>query len=145
MIKKYTSDDFHRCRELFVEVFNGPPWNDKWTDESARIYLQELTDHRRFLGYTSWDNGSLTGVVFCHMKHYYRGDEIFIDEMFISPGRQRKGLGSELMREVESYTAKNSIISVTLLTGVDKPAFDFYLKLGYKHAEHLAFMHKRVL
>ena len=145
MIKTFSIDDIQKCSELFIDVFNGSPWNDKWTSETANIYLQELIDNKRFLGFTLWDNDLLIGAVFCHMKNHYRGDEIFVDEMFISPDYQRKGYGMKLMNEVEKFAKDNSFISITLLTGKGKTAFDFYEKFGCKHLEYLAFMYKRMV
>ena len=97
---------------------------------------------------TSWQmlsHTSIIGAVFCHMKNHYRGDEIFVDEMFISPECQRKGHGTKLMNEVEKFAKDNSFISITLLTGKGKPAYDFYEKFGCKHLDHLAFMYKRMV
>jgi len=144
MIKEFSDDDFQKCCELLVCVFNGPPWNDKWTNDTACIYLRELTDNRRFLGYTLWDDTVLLGAVFAHAKSHYRGDEIFIDELFVSPDHRHKGCGTALMDEVEKYAKENSFISITLLTSIEKPAFQFYEKFGCKHLDHLAFMYKRI-
>ena len=143
MIREFTIADFQKCRELYIRVFNNEPWNDDWTTESANAYLQELTEHNRFLGYTLWDENILIGAIFAHKKRF-KGDEIFIDELFISPDYQRAGYGTMLMEEVEEYANKNSFVSVTLLTSIRKPAFNFYEKLGYKHLNYLAFMYKRM-
>jgi len=32
-----------RCAELFVAVFSGPPWHERWTIESASQRLAEIT------------------------------------------------------------------------------------------------------
>lgn len=145
MIKEFSANDFQECCDLFIKVFNGAPWNDKWTNETAQTYLQELTDNKRFLGYTLWNDKLLVGVVFCHKKNHYRGDEIFIDEMYIFPDCQRKGYGMKLMKKVELFAKENSVISITLLTGKNTPAFEFYEKFGCKHLEHLSFMYKRIV
>jgi len=142
MIKEFSVNDLQKCCDLYIRVFNSEPWNDNWTDEMAHMYLHELTEHKRFLGYTLWDDDCLIGAVFAHMKRF-KYDEIYIDEFFISPDYQRKGNGIMLMSAVEKFAKENSIVSVTLLTGVDKPAFNFYRKLGYKHLDYLAFMYKR--
>ena len=144
MIKDFSSSDLKKCRELYVRVFNGEPWNDNWTDEMAHAYLQELTEHKRFLGYTLWNVDCLLGAVFAHIKRF-KADEIFIDELFVSPDCQRRGNGVKLMGAVEEFAKASSIASVTLLTGADKPAFDFYKKLGYRHLDYLAFMYNRIL
>jgi len=144
MVREFSTNDLQKCCALFIRVFNDSPWNDNWTNETAYTYLQELVNNKRFLGYTLWDNGLLIGAVFCHMKNHYRGDEIFIDEMYISSDYQRKGHGMELMNAVEKYAKENYFISITLLTGIDKPAFNFYKKFGCKQLENLAFMYKRI-
>ena len=33
MIKEFSIDDFPKCNDLFVQVFNGAPWHDKWTTD----------------------------------------------------------------------------------------------------------------
>ena len=145
MIKSFAAEDFQKCCDLYIHVFNSPPWNDQWTNENVHVYLQELIDHKRFLGYTLWDDDILVGAIFAHMKNHYRGDEIFIDELFISQDHQRKGCGMLLMDTIENYATADLFISVTLLTGVGKAAFDFYEKRGYKHLDYLAFMYKRMV
>jgi GNAT superfamily N-acetyltransferase len=138
-------DDFQKCLQLFIHVFNGEPWYDKWTDDTAFNYLQELVDNKRFLGYTLWDNGKLAGAVFAHMKSHYKGDEIFVDELFVSPDCQRSGCGMALMGAVDKFAKENFIISITLLTGLGKPSFQFFSKFGCKHLDYLAFMYKRMV
>jgi len=86
----------------------------------------------------------LIGAIFCHMKNHYRGEEIFVDEMYISPAHQKKGYGTKLMNTVEEFARENNFISITLLTSMDKSAFTFYQEFGCKHLERLAFMYKRI-
>ena len=144
MIKPFSICDFDKCCDLFIKVFNEPPWNDNWTVETAKKRLKEFTDNKRFLGYTLWEDDMLIGAVFCHMKTHFSGDEIFIEELFVSQDYQRKGHGKALMNAVEQYAKENSFVSITLLTGTDSPAFEFYKNSGYEHLNSLAFMRKRI-
>jgi len=132
LIKEFSKNDFQKCCDLFIYTFNRPPWHDEWTNETAHIYLKELVDSKRFVGYTLWDNDSLIGVAFCHTRFNWRGDELAVDLMFISPDHQRKGCGLTLMNAVETFAKDNSCITITLSTGVDAPAFSFYEKLGFE-------------
>jgi GNAT superfamily N-acetyltransferase len=143
MIKNYTPDDFDRCCELYIQVFNGAPWFDKWTSESARAHVRELVDDNNFVGFTAWD-GDLVGAAFARTRTFYSGTELFIEELFIAPNCQRKGIGTALMREVESYAKSIAATNITLITGAGYPSFDFFAKCGCKHVDALAFMHKRV-
>jgi len=145
LIREFLNSDLQKCCEVFIQVFNTFPWNDKWTDKTACEYLKELIDNKKFIGYTLWDNSILVGAIFCHMKTHYKGDEIFVDELFISTEYQRKGYGSALMESIEKYARENSLRSITLLTSLGSPAFKFYEKLSYNQLNYLAFMYKRML
>ena len=144
MIKEFSIDDFPKCNDLFVQVFNGAPWHDKWTTDTANNYLRELIENNRFFGFTLWDNTVLVGTILCHAKNHYKGEEIFVDELFVSPDYQRKGHGMELMDAVDNFARENHFISVTLLTGKEKPSFHFFEKCGCKYLPYLAFMYKRI-
>ena len=144
MIKVFSFEDLNKCCELYLQVFNAPPWNDKWTEETAHRCLSDLVERKRFLGYTFWENDILVGAVFSHTKTFYTGDEIYIDELFISPDCQRKGYGMELMYAIEKYAKENSITCITLLTDIHKPAFEFYEKHDFSYVDRMVFMYKRL-
>ena len=144
MIKKFTMDALVACAELYAQTFNAPPWNDKWTVETASARLQEFVGHKRFFGFTLWEAGTLVGAVFCRAQTFYFGEEAYVDELFISPDCQRKGRGTALMQAVEAYAKEHSLVSITLLTSKEMPSFRFYEKLGWKHSKSMVFMHKRI-
>ena len=144
MIKPFLICDFDKCCELFIRVFNEPPWNDNWTIETASKRLKEFVDNKRFLGYTLWEDDVLLGAVFCQMKTHFSGDEIFVEELFVSQDYQGKGHGKTLMNAVEKYARENAFVSITLITSVGSSAFKFYENLDYKHLDFLAYMHRRL-
>jgi len=141
VIKEFSIFDFRKVCEVFMKAFNET-WNDEWTIETARMYLQELLDNKRFVGFTAWENNSLIGFAFCHTRYNWRGDDMTIDLMGISPGYQRKGYGEMLIKAVEKFSKENFLIGIGLMTGLNKPAFNFYEKLGFKNSEDAASMSK---
>jgi len=78
------------------------------------------------------------------METHYKGDIIFVEELFVSMEHQRKGHGAALMGKIEEYAKENSFVSVSLLTSKGSPPFKFYEKSGYTHLDFLAYMHKRI-
>ena len=142
VVKEFTAEAFQPCAELLVRTFNAPPWNDRWTAETANAYLRELVGRQRFLGFALWEEGALAGAALCHIKTHYEGDEIYIEDLFVAPDRQGKGHGTALMDAVEAYADAHELISVTLLTAKDKPSFRFYKKRGYRQAKSMVFMIK---
>lgn len=89
------------------------------------------------------ENGLLIGAAFCHLRYNWRGDELCLDIMYISPDYQRKGYGSVLLNSVEKFAKENACIVITLSTNIDTPAFKLYDKFGFKmHSADSAYMHK---
>ncbi|MCL1862259.1 MAG: GNAT family N-acetyltransferase [Defluviitaleaceae bacterium] len=144
MIKKFKPEDLKACCDLYIKTFNAPPWNDSWTQEAALRCLGDLTERKRFFGYTLWSGDKLVGAVFAYTKTFYTGDEVYVDELFISPDHQRKGYGTALMAEIEKYATENSITCITLLTAIHHPAYDFYKNHGYETSKSMAFMYKGI-
>lgn len=144
VVRDYAPEMFAACRELFIEVFNGEPWHDSWTQKSAEARLREFVDHRRFFGFTLWENGALLGAVFCHASTYYKGDEAFIDELFVSPEHRRKGCAKSLMEAVEARARERGLISITLLTDREYPSFGFFKGQGFRESKYMVFMYKGV-
>ena len=144
VIKKFCANDLQSCCDLYIKTFNAPPWNDMWTDEAALQCLSDLAERKRFLGYTIWDKNELVGAVFAYTKTFYKGDEIYVDELFVSPDHQRKGYGLQLMQTLEKYAQTNNITCITLLTSLHHPSYDFYEKQGYTCSKNMVFMYKVV-
>ena len=142
MIKIYDDKYFSECIKILIETYNIPPWYETWTVEIAAKYLLELIENKRFYGIVLIESDELIGCAFCHLKTYHNGEELYIDEFFISPDNQRKGYGKLLMSVIDEYADENAIKSITLLTGKNKPAYEFYKKCGFTHLESLAFMYK---
>ena len=142
MIKQFSVFDFEKVCEVFMQAFNSPPWNDEWTMETACIYLQELLDSKRFVSFTAWESDLLIGFAFCHARYNWRGDEVTIDLIGISPDYQRKGYGELLVKAIEQYSKENSLTGIVLSTSLNSPAFNFYEKLGFKNSTDSASMHK---
>ncbi|MDR2686786.1 MAG: GNAT family N-acetyltransferase [Oscillospiraceae bacterium] len=144
VIREYTPAMFAACLDLFIEAFNGAPWNDSWTEETAGACLREIVENTRFFGFTLWEGGALVGAAFCHAWTYWRGGQAYVDELFVAPGCQRKGYGGLLMEAVEAYARAQGLVSVTLLTNREYPSFAFFEGQGYRQSGYMVYMHKRM-
>jgi aminoglycoside 6'-N-acetyltransferase I len=143
-IRELLSDDIDGCVYLLIEAYNPPPWNDHWNRETGKKYLSEFLSNSNFIGYVVIESAEVVGAMFAHRKTWWTNDEIFVDELFIRPDRQRQGYGKMLMDRVEMLSKKSGLGGVTLLTNKYHPAKLFYEKNGYSVAEHVIFMYKEV-
>ncbi|TDR51959.1 ribosomal protein S18 acetylase RimI-like enzyme [Listeria rocourtiae] len=145
MITKYRTENLDSCVSLLIESYNCEPWNDCWTPVTARKYLEEFAEARRFIGFLFWDGNEIIGVAFSHERTWMDSSELYIDEFYISPHHQRMGIGKKLMRALEDYAVENGCESIALVTDKDKPAFEFYKEFGLSSSRHTVFMFKSEL
>jgi aminoglycoside 6'-N-acetyltransferase I len=141
-LREMLPDDLDACVNLLMETYNPPPWNNHWTQETGTRYLSELMSNNNFIGYVITESDRITGAMFSHRKTWWTNDEIFIDELFIKPDRQRQGYGEKLIAQAEKLSKELGLGGVTLLTNKYHPAKLFYEKNGYVAAEHVLFMYK---
>ena len=144
IVREYDEKDLDTCIKILMDTFNAEPWNNEWTPESARRYLLEFTEFKRFVGYVAEEYGVVVGAAFCRCKVWYAGDELFVEELFIHPKFQSRGFGSRLISALEKYASDNNIGAVTLLTDRYVPAPKFYKAHGYEVADHTIFMYKDI-
>lgn len=143
-IRKLLIDDLETCAKLLIATYNPPPWNNHWTVESGKKYLSEFLSNTNFIGFVIEEDDEIMGAMFAHRKVWWTNDEIYIDELFIRPDRQRCGYGKLLMNKIEELSKDLGLGGVTLLTNKNHPAKMFYEKEGYVVAEQVIFMYKQV-
>lgn len=132
------------CARLLMEAYNGLPWNNRWTEDKSIKYLMEFFVNPSFTGFVLIEDDMISGAAFCHEKTWWTDDELYIDEFYIAPGFQRKGLGTELLKHIESYVTKKNLAGITLLTNRHMPSLDFYTKNKFIKAKHIVFMYKEL-
>lgn len=97
---------------------------------------------KKFVGYLICEAESVLGAVFAHEKIWWNNSEVFVEEMFVAPERQRSGLGTALLNEIEKFVRDKKLAGITLSTNKYAPAPCFYEKNGFSACEHVLFMAK---
>ncbi len=144
MIRPYESGDLSGCVQLLMAAYNGEPWRNHWTEDTAARYLQEFAEYKRFLGWVALQDGRLVGALFGRRKVWWTQDELFVDELFVHPDHQGKGHGKRLLQAAETHCINTGLAGVTLLTDRNMPAMAFYKQNKYELADHVTFLYKVV-
>ncbi|MGL5480067.1 MAG: GNAT family N-acetyltransferase, partial [Clostridium sp.] len=50
MFKEIKREDLNELVDIYIEAFNGEPWNDNWTYETASKRLENMLDDSGFYG-----------------------------------------------------------------------------------------------
>lgn len=118
--------------DLFVDAFNGPPWNDEWTAESARERVSDIMDAPGATGHVAFADGSACGFLLGRIERWYSGDLYYLQEMGVDPERRRAGIGTALLTRLTVALRERDVRRVYLLTMRDSPAASFYRANGFR-------------
>lgn len=144
MIRPLVKADIAACAKVFVNTYNSAPWNYHWALEQAEQYLDEYASSAQFVGFVLHHNDEIAGAVLAHTKTWWTNSQLFIDELFISPDKQKMGCGKKLLLHTEQYAIDNSLETITLMTNKFMPAMEFYEKNDFMHAIPFVFLFKQV-
>ena len=75
-------------------------------------------------------------VGYCSMAFSYTlenyGRDCFLDELYIKPQYRLKGIGSEVMKQIEAYLIKQGLKAIHLyVNDPNSSAYKYYLKNGF--------------
>lgn len=142
-IRKISKSDLEELAKLMVDVYNAPPWNDKWTVETALESLNDNSDFPKFFGNVIVDGNKIIGGIIGHIRRYASESTFYIDELFISEKYRGTGLAKELYQTSIKQLKQRGISGAFFTTLKNSRAYNFYLKQGAWDLEDSAcFYHK---
>lgn len=139
--RRFAASDLDACVALFLRVFTAPPWCDGWTSaDHARTYLHEFVQNPAFQAWVAEDRGRLIGLCFGHLRTWWMGRELYVDEMCVDLALHRRGVGSAFLDHVKAELRGAGVKGITLLTDRGTPAEAFYSKNGFGRQDRMVFM-----
>lgn len=139
-VRRWTPEDEDEVVAGFIDTYNAEPWNDAWAPETAAQYLAEFRAMPRAIALVALLGERVVGAAYFHARTWQDGSEIYIDEFFVFPQAQRRGVGRALVAAIRAVAAEVGAADLTLLTDRDVPAFDFYRGLGFREGRTQVFM-----
>ena len=114
---KLESSQYPLLAKKYVETYNAPPWNDRWTETLALEKISEMMDSRGAFGLVCYDdNDNFAGAILGNPEIYFDCKQFFIKDFFVPLSMQGKGIGSLLMAEFENRLKSMGIDKVYLFT-----------------------------
>ena len=142
-IRKITRSDLEELAKLMVDVYNAPPWNNKWTKETALESLSDISDFPKFFGNVIVDGNKIIGAIIGHIRRYATESTLYIDEFFISEEYRGTGLAKNLYQTSIKQLQERGISGAFFTTLKNSRAYNFYVKQGAWDLEDSAcFYHK---
>lgn len=145
IVKKLEEHMIKDCVDLFISTFSKEPWNDVYESRDQVIsFFKHHFYNNYFLGYVAIIDGKIQGLSIGMRKPWIKGLEYYIDEFCINHSLQRKGIGSEFLKEIEIDIKKEGINGIILNTEREFPSYKFYKKNGFEDFGDLAIMGKEL-
>lgn len=142
-IRKISKSDLEELAKLMVSIYNAPPWNNKWTSETAMESLSDILAFPKFFGNVIVDGDKIIGAIIGHIRKYGSESTFYIDEFFISEEYRGTGLAKELYQTSIKQLKQKGISGAFFTTLKNSRAYYFYVKQGAWDLEDSAcFYHK---
>lgn len=138
ILRKIESSDIVPCAVLFAEVFREAPWNEPWSQKSAKERLAHIYDSKGFVGLLIEKENNIVGFVLGNVEPFAEGDAFYLREMCIRNEEQGKEYGKRLVASLHSELAAQKVARSYLITRRNGLAATFYLATGYSYEEHEA-------
>ncbi len=141
--KEMTIEDLDEIIEMYIETFNAPPWNDKWTYETVHLRLSQMINVQDFYGLCVYHQEKLSGIALGSMEQYYDGVRFNFKEFCVRNHLRGYGLGTKLLNELETRLTSMGVYEIMFYTLRHESAQGFYEKRGYSEIKELVIMNKK--
>lgn len=139
-MKKIVPDMLDELTDLFVDTFNAPPWNDKWSVETARMRLRDIMRMPNFCGAVEYRDSRIAGLIMGHGEYSYDGLHFQILEFCVANDMKGQGIGGELMKDFIAFLDRKGVASIYLLTMRGAATEDFYSAQGFDTVRDMCVM-----
>lgn len=144
-LKKLELENIEEIKKIIDEVFSKEPWNDEWLDKNQfNQYILDLIGNANSLSLGLYDNDTLIGVSLGRIKHWYTGNEYWIDDLGVLTEKQGNGVGSHFIKLIEEYIKLNGMNKIVLFSERDIPAYYFYKKNEFEEEKERVFFTKTI-
>jgi hypothetical protein len=115
----YDEKYLNACSDILINYYNTPGFECKFTEKSAKAYLNEIIYRPRFIGFLLLDKSELIGFALAHLRTWSDGDELMIDEFILSDELDEPHeIGKKILDFITTYSKSYKLRGITTHTNV---------------------------
>ncbi len=140
LIRKAKKSDLKIVSELFRTESAKKPYFQEFNKKTA---FEKITEFfKEYDLYLAIDNKKIIGFIALNIN--IKGKKAEVEELWLKPNYQGKGIGKSLMKFIEDKCKEKGIKSIGLMANQNSKALHFYKKLKYKVKHELLYMKKKI-
>ncbi len=140
-IRKASKNDLKEISNIFMIESSKKPYAQGWNKKNALKKIREAFKKDDL--YVILSKSKIAGFVMSQINSDNQ-EKAYIEEIWLKPEFQGKGLGKALMKFIEHYYRNKGVKTVQLVAKRNCGAFKFYKKIGYTESKELVFMAKKI-
>lgn len=143
-IREFCERDIPELARIYVEAYTNSVWCETWKYEDALQRIRELTASPCIRTMICERNDqSIIGCIICELLTWHTGKQIEIKEVFVSSEFRGQGVGTNLIKRIESIGKDEGVTELYLWTNNCRELKDFYLGLGFSTCKDVIQLIKR--
>ena len=123
--------DFEAAAAILKKGSSGEPYCEGWGYGKALSRVKELFEISAEYCFVAENGKETIGIILCSAFTHDDGLRGFVDELWVLPEHQKKGVGTLLLAQAEKTFLKKGAKKLLLLSHTGTWPFDFYLAKGY--------------
>ena len=139
-IRRATKKDFKEIAEILIKESSKKPYNEKY---NLKIALKEISGFSKSELYLAVNEKEIVGFIASSITPDNK-KKAYINELWLRPIYQGKGIGKSLVRFIEEKYKKKGVKTIRLVSKKNAKAFGFYKKIKYKEYKEMVFMEKKL-
>ncbi len=132
MIKIFQDKYLIKCADIFFDVYKNEPFNYFWLEYNSIVdYFADMLKTPKFKGFVFLKKNVIVGCCFGVVSDYFKIKKYRIAEIFVDRNFQSKGIGTNMLMEIQKYFVLNGVDVIEITTDKNSKAFEFYKKNEY--------------